>query len=211
MGDNVKKQADEAAKEITAANARAAAASHTAKEKIAEERKADREAVKKKLNSAAEEVKKTAAAAGAAVEHSEVEHAAKHGKKISMPKVKATKKAAKKAEKAAKKGDCSKCAKEFDAAGGCKLWMSGGDPRNLITKGCYHCEQHVSTHCGKAHGATCTDCVDKFAHHGGCKMWNQGHDPTGLIPKNCHHCGAEAAEKCHVHLPGHAFLPWSEM
>jgi hypothetical protein len=43
--------------------------------------------------------------------------------------------------------DCKKCVLAFDAAGGCDVWKKGGDPDNLVPKGCMICAKEAAVHC----------------------------------------------------------------
>jgi len=44
--------------------------------------------------------------------------------------------------------DCDTCVKDFDAAGGCKVWHSGGDASNLVKESCMVCASAAAKHCG---------------------------------------------------------------
>ena len=91
--------------------------------------------------------------------------------------------------------NCTACASQFKANGGCALMQSGQNPSSKIPQGCQSCEAAAMMICstpkaigdmsGTVRHPGCVNCVAQFTANGGCAVLKIGGNLRPYLPENC--------------------------
>ena len=108
--------------------------------------------------------------------------------------------------------NCTACALQFNASGGCVLMKSGQNPSSKIPQGCQSCAAAAAAICGIGTGnkdvmTPCQTCARAFVAHNGCAfaMSNDINSINALVIPECEATGENI---CVSDIADECGLPW---